>query len=205
MNKTKFFAAYFLCVVIGILLFNLISCTPEGNQRRAERKLARLTKNHPELIKTDSIPGDTNLAVPKINSSVEIDLKSDIGKVDSLLNKFADKIDPAALDSLSKGMNDIVNHAGDIDTTITTVTPNGTVKTHYKKQGKKVNIDSEILPDSINFKYTKVINTIQPIIQLKWYEEIFMKFGKAVGITGFSFLFLILILIAYRFTKWVLK
>ena len=178
-----------------MLLFS--ACTPEGRQRRAEQRIARIAKKHPGVVKSDTTWTDTTVAVPVIKDSTTFSTGSDTAAVDSLTKKFEGKVQPEILDSLNEGFKAILDKAGDIDTTITT----GKTKIHYKKKKGKTTINVEVKPDPVPFKYPTKVNTIKPPAALTWYERQLMKIGKKVTETGIAFLGLLLLYFVYRIIK----
>jgi hypothetical protein len=181
--------------IIGLVL--IFGCTPEQKMRRAERKLARLVKKNPGLVKTDTIFKDTIVAVPIIKDSTEFITPLDTAAVDSLTGHFKGKVDSLVLDSLNQGFKGILEHAGDIDTTV----KSGKTKFIFKRRGTLTKITIEAEPEPVKIRLPMTVNAVKPIPPLKWHERIFLKIGQTAGAIGFALLLLILIYIAYRILK----
>lgn len=183
---------FYILLIWASIFFVLASCTPEGNKRRAERKIGKLAKKY-NLVKTDTVKIDTTLVVPKIIDTVciKIDPNASNKAVDTLINHFKGKVDSTVLDSLKEGFKVIIKKAGDIDTTIT----KGKNKYHYTKAGNDIKIDVEINPDSLHASIPVIINKIEPVESLSWYKRLQLRAGGfAMTFVGFFIILLVLLL-----------
>lgn len=191
--KNAFYKTLFLGgAIIGIIVF-LSACTPEGKQRRSERKLTRLVKKNPSLIKTDTIYKDTTAMVPKISDSVRVETPVDSAAVDSLTDHFKASVDSAALDSLNKGFKTILGRAGDMDTTI----ENGTTKIRIKKKKGVTDINIEVQPPPVKIKVPVIVNTVQPVQRLKFHERMLYLISSKIGPLGWCFVLIFLIIVVF--------
>lgn len=188
--KNKITIVYFLGL-FWLMSLMILSCSPE-------RKLNRLLKKHPELIKSDTIKKDTLLDVPLIKDSAAFVAPLDTVAVDSLTNHFAGRVDSLILDSINRGVKNILKTASDFDTTIKT----GKVKYRIKKKNGIIKIETEIKPDSIPFTYPQVVNNVTAEYIPAWHEKALMWIGKkalTVAIVGICLLFLIFVV------RWLYK
>lgn len=187
-------------LLILVLLLIIAGCSPEAKIRKAERKMARLVKKHPELVKSDTTWKDTMVAAPAIKDSTEFITAIDTAAVDSLTNHFTGKVDSLILDSLNQGFKVILNKSGDIDTTVVS----NKTKFHFKRRGTITKINIEVEPEPVKIKYPAVVKTVKPVAPLKIHERILMHISKKVGIVGMGLLFIILVYILYRIIKYLL-
>lgn len=186
---------------LALLCLSLFSCTPEGKHRRSERKLARLVEKNPKLVKTDTVWRDTTAMVPKISDSVRVETPVDTAAVDSLTDHFKTSVDSVTLDSLNKGFKSILRRAGDIDTTI----DNGTTRVRIKKKNGITDIAIEVQPPPVKMKVPVIVNTVQPIQQLKFHERILYLITNKIGPLGWCFILIFLILVvSWGIKKYIL-
>lgn len=182
-----------------IIIFLFISsCSPEATRHRQEQKIARFLKKNPQLINQDTIKKEIDIDVPQICDTARIVLKSDSSKIDSLTNRFKDKVDSVTLDSLEYGFKDILKHSGDIDTLIKAKKSTFRIK----KKGNDLTVEVVTNPSKIKVIIPVSITTIQVHeIELKWYEKAFKWIRETAGMIGFSFLFLLILYVIYRVVK----
>lgn len=186
---------------IIIILLLAAACGPAAKERRAERKLAKLVKENPGLQKHDTAYVDTTLNSSQVHEIFQGEIKADLWPVDSLTGYFEGKVDSSDLDSLNQGFKAILSHSGDIDTTF--VSKNS--KVHLKKQGKKLEVTLDVVPDPVKFKAPIAVNSVNPPAALTWYENIFLQIGKTFGALGFALFLLILLFIIYRVARYISK
>ena len=185
-------------IYILIILSLLFSCGPAARQHRKEQKLARLLKENPALAKTDTTKVGTIINVPAIHDRVEIELQPDLQAADELMNRLNGKVDSSLLDTLNQGFKAILEHSGDVDTTLHTETS----KIHIKKKGKKLTVDVITQPQPLKIEIPVAVTNINvPPVELRWYEKAFKWVRNTIGILGFSLLFLLLLYLVYRFIK----
>ncbi len=94
-------------------------------------------------------------------------------------------------------MREIVKHASDIDTNITS----DKTRLHIRKSGNKLTIDTETIPNAIKIREPIGVNTVQPVPIITWYQNILLSIGKYVGVVGGILLLLLILYILYRVLK----
>lgn len=189
-------------LLLFTLLLIIVSCTPEGIRHRQEQKIARLLKKNPQLINQDTIHQELDIKVPLICDTANITLKPDTNKVGSLIGHFKNKVDSITLDSLEDGFKDILEHSGDIDTIVKTKKSTFRIK----KKGNNLTVEVVTKPSKLKVNVPIAVTTIKvPEIELKWYEKGFKWIRQTAGMIGFSFLFLLILYIIYRFVKFSIK
>ncbi len=181
-------------MIYAFLISLLFSCGPAARQHRKEQRLARLIKKNPQLAKTDTVKSKISVDVPEINEHFTMELTPDLWPLDSMMEHFEGKVDPVALDSLELGFKEILAHNNDMDTTIKT--KSSTIR--IKKVGNSVAVDVLTSPPDVKIEVPVAVTAVKPPAVLTWYERIFMKIGKTIGVVGFSLLLLFLLYIAYR-------
>jgi hypothetical protein len=186
-------------ILFILTLIFLSACGPAAKLRKAERKLAKLVKENPDLVKTDTIWKDTTFQPDTIHELFQGEIGPDLWPVDSLTGYFEGKASPDVLDSLNRGFKGILEHSGDMDTTFRS--KKSTVR--VIKNGKNLTVDVETVPDPIKAEVPVEVNTVTPVTPLTWYETFFLHIGQTVGALGFGLLFLILAYIIYRFVKFI--
>lgn len=188
-------------LIVFIALCFVCSCSPEARKHRKEQKLARMIKENPDLVHSDTTYKDTTIKVPVILDTLEGQNTPDLWPVDSLTAHFKEKVDSTTLDSLNQGFKGILAHAGDLDTTLKSKT--STV--HIKRKGKELEVDVAVTPDPVKISVPVAVTNINPPAPLTWYEQIFLKIGKTFGIIGFSLLLLLILYVAFRLIRATLK
>lgn len=190
-----------LKLTFALMILTMISCVPLIKHERNERHIARLVKKDPSLVKTDSIFKDTSYKVPEIIDNLEVNLTGDSllddYQVDLLTGRFRDKLDSNAIDTLNHGFKQILAHASDVDTTI----DDGKEKIHIQKKGKNIKITTDVIPPPLKIKEVIQVNTITPIKPATWYEKVFMKVGKTVTTSVFSFLIILILYFIFKAIK----
>lgn len=186
-----------LLIYVLIISVVLSGCIFTGGKTRAERKLARLIKKHPELVKNDSTSIDTNITVPPVDINTGFNVEPMDSAVDNLTARFNGKADGALLDTLNKGFKEILRHQ--LTFKKSAVTDNGDTL-DINSQGGTVLIKGRITPPAVNFE-TKVPKTvISPPAANSWYDEMFIWFGHKFSHFGFAalglfFLWLVFLLL----------
>lgn len=72
--------------VIIFIAAGLMSCSPE-------RRISRILKHNPELVRTDTVWGKVNVVISPIKIDTSIRLDHDYSKVDSIVDGYRNKLD----------------------------------------------------------------------------------------------------------------
>ena len=73
-------------VLSAIFIMCLVCCSPE-------RRVAKILKHNPELVKTDTVWGKVDVKIPPIKIDTSIKLDHDYSKVDSIIRRYSNKLD----------------------------------------------------------------------------------------------------------------
>jgi hypothetical protein len=195
---------WLLLVWVALMLFVIVSCGPAARQHRKEQKLARLIKENPGLVTHDTIFKDTTAQPDSIHETFQADVGPDLWPVDSLTGYFEGKVQPDILDSLNKGIKSLMEHSGDMDTTFETAPDKktgGKTKVHVRREGKKLTVDVDVVPDPVKIKVPVAVTNINPPAALTWYETMFLHVGKTFGVIGFCLIGLLILYTLYRILR----
>lgn len=167
-----------LLAVIGILLCGLYSCTPE-------KKLQRLLKQHPELIKTDTVFITTTFTIPVQVHDTIIQLDTSTFGLFDIIDELAGKLDSVERSGLKTEIkNYIINRPILKDTFVVQLRNGGYVKVF--QLGK--NLGHKLFEPAYTVSVTTPVAT--PNIVYRdipwrlpwWWLPIAFVFGFAVGV-----------------------
>lgn len=190
-------------MLIGFLaiLALMVSCSAskqERSDKRAQRKLAKLLKKHPEIAKSDTIMKDTVIKAPAIKDSVKAALKSDSGAINSIVDNAKLQIPDSSKQALKDSLNSFLENR-ERDTVITS---DQGIKFRIKEKGNTISVEIEKPPSDIDIKYPQIINKITPAPkELSWIDQLKLKAGEILIYMGALLFLLLLLYIAWRIVK----
>lgn len=82
-----------IIIALSFLMIGCVLSKEERQNKRANRKLERLTDKYPQLVTNDTLRDTVTILVPEIKIDTFIQTNTDVSGVDSILNKFNDKLD----------------------------------------------------------------------------------------------------------------
>lgn len=82
-----------ILIAMSFLMIGCVLSKEERQNKRANRKLERLTDKYPQLLDKDTLRDTVTILVPEIEIDTFIQTNTDVSGVDSILNKFNDKLD----------------------------------------------------------------------------------------------------------------
>jgi len=164
----------FAALLFFLWLFGLCACSPE-------KRLARIVKKHPELVKSDTIEKIIEISIPEI----EIDTSKEINPIyiKSLLEtieKYSKGIDSPKGVELKREVINIVNNVSLIKDTMS-FTEDGVLVKLWQHNGR-VNLKIFKPEEKKEVKVPVTVNTIQPAIESKKFNWVAFIAGLCSGI-----------------------
>lgn len=191
-------------LLVGFL-FALQGCLLTKNERldrRANRKLDRLTANYPQLLEKDTLRDTVTVLVPEIRLDTIIQTSQDVSGVDSILLQFKSRLDSVTALQLGDEIKYYVTNRQVIEDTLIHKEDGVTVK--IWQEGDLIQISvfkpAEEVQETVEIPYNKVVRA--PV--LPWWKTLFLwlqRWGIVVGLMFLIFWFISkgLVLIKKRF------
>lgn len=121
--------ARFSTIILSIIL--LSGCflnKQERLDRRANRKLDRLTAKYPQLVQQDTLIDTVEVIVPEVRIDTVFNLSEDVTGVDTIFMRFNDRLDSITSRELTQQIKYYVTNRQVIDDTIVHTEDGVTVK-----------------------------------------------------------------------------
>lgn len=177
---------------LGALFLLLQGCLltkDERQNRRANRKLDRLTEKYPQLLEKDTLR-DTIL-IPEIKLDTFVQVNDDVSGVDSILLKFNERLDSVTSLQLGDEIKYYITNRQVIEDTLTHVEDGVTVKVWQDGDVIQISVHKPAEEEVIEIPYEKVVRAPA----LPWYKQV------AVYLQKWGITFLILGLIVWLVLK----
>lgn len=184
---------------LGALFLTLQGCLltkTERQNKRANRKLERLTDKYPQLLEKDTLRDTVTVLVPEIKIDTFLQTSQDVSGVDSILLKFNDRLDSITALELGDNIKYYITNRQVIEDTVTHVEDGVTVKVWQEGDLIQISVHkpADEVTEVVEIPYEKV--TRAP--ELPWWKSTLVwlqKWGVAIGI-----IFLILWLLSKALT-----
>jgi hypothetical protein len=161
-NQNK--AALALFLIIGsLIVLSLASCDPA-------KRIARIAKRHPELVKTDTVLTKVYDTVPAIAVKAEFKTNKDVSGIDSILRQLNGKIDSISRFKLGSEIKNYVVNRSIIQDTLTKVINGITIRLYQNGNDIGVLVDKpkEIRSQDVAVAY----NTLAVKQSLTWSQKV---------------------------------
>jgi len=169
-------------IIIILLAFILSSCgiflTKDQRQdKRANRKLERLTDKYPNLITKDTLRDTVQVIVPEIRIDTVFDMSKDVSGVDSILLGFNDKIDSLTSLKLGNEIKYYITNRQVIEDTLYHEEDGVKVKIWQENGMIRITIDKpeETIEKPVAIAYDKI-----EMIEENWVDKA-VRFGNRFG------------------------
>jgi len=159
-------------IILSVLLVVVLlaSCTPE-------KRLARLVKNHPELMKIDTLWQDVPVYVPGVQKDTSTALNMDVSGVDSILQKYGLMIDSLTRRKLHTEIKNYVINRPVIKDTLNIFL---TDSTHIQvfQDGNNLNWRIRRNPQTIYKTVPVVINSVTADVKKTFWDHVLDKWPE---------------------------
>lgn len=183
----------FALVLISLFIF---SCDPG-------KRIARIAKRHPEVVKSDTVKKEISVDIPPIHIDTSfIKDKSDSIALISLIDDLKGQIDSLSAYKLKSGVQYISTHYKSIKDTLSFLKDSLTIKL-WERNGKiELRVDKPLthikttVPVAINTITPPVIKHISLVDRIKLWI-----FNNVI----FLLIILVILYLIYRVVKWILS
>jgi len=154
-------------ILLAITLSGCILSKPERENRRANRKLEKLTDKYPQLVTKDTLRDTVTVILKEIKIDTFIQTSKDVSQVDSILLNFEDKLDSLTRIELGDEIKYYVTNRQVIEDTLLHTEDGVTVKVWQDGDLIRISVDK---PEEV---ITEVIENIVDVIApapIPWYK-----------------------------------
>ena len=161
--KTRF-------IYILLSIFFLQGCIltkQERQNRRANRKLERLTTNYPQLLEKDTLRDTVTVLIPEIRIDTVFETSKDVSGVDSILMGFRDKLDSVTALKLGDQIKYYVTNRQVIEDTLIHEEDGVTIKIWQEGDLIRVSVvkPEETVTKIVEIPYDKIVKA-----KIPWYK-----------------------------------
>ena len=185
-------------ILLAIILSGCILSKPERENRRANRKLGKLTDKYTQLITKDTLIDTVTVIIEEVRIDTFIPINNDVSEIDSILLNFEDKLDSMTRIQLGDEIKYYVTNRQVLEDTLIHEEDGVTVTVWQENGLIRIKVDKP--EETITEVVTNVVDTIGPV-EIPWYKELMVIANKyALGI-GLLLLLIWLVLKGLKILK----
>lgn len=149
---------YSIYLILVLITSSCILTKEQRLDRRANRKLERLTDKYPQLLVQDTIVDTVIVEVPEVKIDTVFKLSEDVSGVDSILHLFNDRLDSLTSQELSNEIKYYITNRQVIEDTIVHTEDGVTVKIWQEGNTVRYQVDkpAERIHQEVRIPYQKV-------------------------------------------------
>lgn len=187
-----------IIILLSILITSCALNKQERQDRRANRKLEKLTNKYPQLITKDTLIDTVKVLIPEIKIDTVIQTNQDVTEVDSILLSFEDKLDSLTRIQLGDEIKYYITKRQVIEDTLFYEEDGVTVKVYQEGDVIRVQVNK---PESeVTEVVTNVVDTIKPV-EIPWYKTLLSEVNRyAIPIAILVLLFWVIIRVIRFYT-----